>query len=72
MNPYDLPNLAKSTHYMRQFKYSKDIYTHIHAIATTMVEAGRIPEEIRQSLTQIYTEQGVSTDSPFVDRKPQV
>jgi hypothetical protein len=24
--PYDLPNLAKSTFYMRSFKFSKDLY----------------------------------------------
>lgn len=70
VNPYDLPNLAKSTHYMRSFKYSQDIYSHIHATASTMLRAGRIPEDVRQLLTQIYTEHGMLSDSPFVDGKP--
>jgi hypothetical protein len=35
---YDLPNLAKSSLYMRNFKYSKDIYSHVHAKAMTMYQ----------------------------------
>lgn len=27
----DLINLAKSTHYMRNFKFTKDLYSHVHA-----------------------------------------
>ena len=33
---HDLPNLAKSTFYMRNFKHSRDIYSHVHATAVTM------------------------------------
>jgi hypothetical protein len=29
----DLPNLAKATFYMKNFKHSRDIYSHVHAAA---------------------------------------
>ena len=32
----DLVNLVKSTFYMREFKYSKDLYMHVHAKAMTL------------------------------------
>ena len=54
--PEDLPNLAKSTFYMRQFKYSKDIYMHVHAKAMTMHQNGDVPENIFEMLKLIYTE----------------
>jgi hypothetical protein len=67
----DLPNLAKSTHYMRAFKYSKDLYMQVHAKAMTMYHQGEIPSETVEFLTSIYTEQGILTDSPFVQSRVQ-
>lgn len=31
----DLTNLAKSTHYMRKFEHTKDLYSHVHAESVT-------------------------------------
>jgi hypothetical protein len=33
----DLPNLAKSTFYMRDFNYSRDVYMHVHSKAMVML-----------------------------------
>ena len=38
--PEDLPNLAKSSHYMRNYKYSVDLYSQVHARAMTMHSMG--------------------------------
>ena len=42
-HPEDLPNLAKSSHYMRNYKYSVDLYSHVHAQAMTMHNSGKLP-----------------------------
>lgn len=52
----DLPNLAKSTHYMRAFKYSKDLYMQVHAKALTLYHGGNLPSEVVETLKIIYTE----------------
>ena len=67
----DLPNLAKSTHYMRAFKYSKDLYMQVHAKAMTLYHGGHLPSEVVETLKIIYTEQGILTDSPFVQSRVQ-
>lgn len=47
----DLPNLAKSTFYMRDFKHSRDIYSQVHAKSMNMLYEGRVPKEIFDSLS---------------------
>jgi len=61
----DLPNLVKSSFYMRDYKYSRDVYSQVHARATVMYSQGQIPDQIYQTLAQMYSEQGVFKDSPF-------
>jgi len=39
----DLPNLAKSTKYMREFKYSKDLYVVVHAEALKVFMDKKMP-----------------------------
>ena len=46
----DLPNLVKSSFYMRNFKYSKDLYSHVHAAAVTLHDSGEIQPEIFETL----------------------
>jgi len=70
-DPEDLPNLAKSSFYMRNFNYSKDLYSQVHATAMQKHSQGQLSQEIRDTLTQIYTEQGILTDSPFVEARVQ-
>lgn len=64
--PSDLPNLAKSTKYMREFKYSRDLYSQVHATALTLHTERRLPDGVFEDLCQIYKEHGIMTDSPFV------
>lgn len=47
----DLPNLAKSTFYMRDFKHSRDIYSQVHAKSMNMFYEGRVPKDIFDSLS---------------------
>ena len=63
----DLPNLAKSTFYMRNFKYSRDIYSQVHAKACLLHGRGDMPPQIFDTLRVIYTEQGILTESPFIN-----
>ena len=65
----DLPNLVKSSFYMRDFKYSRDVYSQVHARASIMYSQGQIPDQTHQALAQMYTEQGVFKDSPFAGAK---
>lgn len=65
--PNDLPNLAKSSFYMRDFNFSKDLYSQVHAQAMTMHQKGSLPQQTVEMLKAIYTEQGILTDSPFVE-----
>ena len=37
VQPEDIPNLAKSTFYMRAFDNSSDLYSLVHAKASTML-----------------------------------
>jgi hypothetical protein len=53
--PNDLINLTKSSLYMRNFKFSKDIYSQVHATAMTMHSEGRLGQEVFKILEQIYT-----------------
>ena len=68
--PEDLPNLIKSSYYIRNFKYSKDLYAYVHATATTMFRERKIDGELYEIIKRIYTEHDILTDSPFV--KPRV
>jgi hypothetical protein len=46
----DLPNLVKSSYYMKDYKYSRDIYSQVHARATVMYSQGEIPDQVYQTL----------------------
>ena len=66
---YDLINLAKSTNYLRQFKYSRDLYAQVHAESMNKLRRGELEGEVVEALKQIYTDQGVFEDSPFVEAR---
>lgn len=51
----DLPNLVKSTFYMRNFKYSRDLYSQVHATAFNLYNSGDMPQEVFAALQEIYT-----------------
>jgi hypothetical protein len=69
--PFDLPNLAKSSHYMRSFKYTKDLYSTVHAEAMAKYQRRELDPESINILTQIFTEHDIFTDSPFVKARTQ-
>ncbi len=50
----DLPNLAKSTKYMREFKYSKDLYVLVHAEALKIYMEKKMPKNVFDDLSLIY------------------
>ena len=41
----DLYNLSKSTHYMRKFEHSRDLYSHAHAECVTRYNLRKLNEE---------------------------
>lgn len=65
----DLVNLAKSTKYMRDFKYSRDIYGLVHDAAVRLYREGRMTPQVQHDLGSIYGDHAIILDSPFVLRQ---
>ena len=65
--PTDLINLAKSTHFMRKFTHTKDLYTHVHAECLTRYNLRQLDKDEKEVLSKIFSQQGVMTESPFTN-----
>jgi hypothetical protein len=62
--------LAKGSHYMRNYKHTKDIYALVHARAMAMYSQRKLDSDVIEALEAIYTQQAVMTESPFVKARP--
>lgn len=63
--------LAKGTHYMRNFKFTKDVYALVHARAITKFSERQLDPDVITALETIYSAHQIMTDSPFVRARPQ-
>jgi len=61
----DLVNLAKSTHYMRNFDHTKDLYSHVHAECVSRFNLRQLESETKELLTKVFSSHGIMTNSPF-------
>ena len=61
----DLVNLSKSTHYMRKFDHTKDIYSHIHAECVTRFNLRKITPDEKEMLSKVFASHGIMTEFPF-------
>lgn len=61
----DLINLAKSSHYMRNFEHSRDLYSVVHAECLTRYNLRRFDPEEKEMLAKVFSSHGIMTDSPF-------
>lgn len=68
-SPIDLINLAKSTHYMRGFKHTKDLYSIVHAECVSRFNLKKFDEYEKQALSSVFSSHGIMTDSPFANVK---
>ena len=64
-NDTDLINLAKSSHYMRNFKFSKEVYSHVHAECVTRFNLKKLEEGTVDSLKNVFSSHGIMNESPF-------
>ena len=63
--------LAKGSHYMRNFKHTKDVYALVHARAMTKLGQRELEPEVIQGLENLYSQQKILSDSPFIKVRPQ-
>jgi len=61
----DLINLAKSTHYFRNFEHTRDLYSVVHAECLTRFNMRQLDSEDKEMLAKIYSSHGIMNDSPF-------
>jgi hypothetical protein len=61
----DLVNLAKSTHYLRGFEHTRDLYSVVHAEALTRFNLRQLDADEKDMLSKVYSSHGIMTDSPF-------
>jgi hypothetical protein len=62
--------LAKGSHYMRNFKHTKDLYSLVHARAVAKFADKQLDPEVIRALESIYSQHQVFSDSPFVSARP--
>lgn len=70
-NNYELINLAKSSHYFRDFKHTKELYSIVHAECVSRFNLRRLDNDVKNSLESVYTNHGIFNDSPFVKTRAQ-
>lgn len=63
--------LAKGSHYLRNYKHTKDVYALVHANAMTQLSERKLEPEVIAALEAIYSQHQLLTDSPFVKTRPQ-
>ena len=61
----DLYNLAKSTHYLRNFEHTRDLYSVVHAECLTRYNLRQLDSEEKEMLARVFSSHGIMTDSPF-------
>lgn len=54
-NEMDLVNLAKSTYYMRNFKHTRDVYSHVHAECVSRFNLKKLEDDTLEALKIIFT-----------------
>ena len=70
-NNYELINLAKSSHYFREFKHTKDLYSIVHAECVSRFNLRKLDSDVKNALESIYSNHGVFSDSPFIKTRVQ-
>ncbi|CDW83553.1 UNKNOWN [Stylonychia lemnae] len=70
-NNYELINLAKSSHYFREFKHTKELYGIVHAECVTRYNLRKLDDDVKSSLESVFSSHGIMNDSPFVKTRVQ-
>ena len=68
-DPMDLIFLVKGAFYLRNFKYTKDVYAAVHAQAMTMYKLRKLEPAHIQALSALFESHEIVSDSPFVSAK---
>lgn len=64
----DLALLVKGSHHMRKYKHASDLYSMVHAHCMERLNLKKLTEQEIEILSNMFTTQGVFTDSPFVQK----
>ena len=67
----DLILLAKGAFYLRKFGHTKDLYAQVHAKSMSKFNLRELSEQEVDIMSQLYTQHGVMSDSPFVGNRVQ-
>ena len=67
----DLILLTKGSYYMRNFKYTTDLYTLVHAEAMSKFNQKKLDPEHVKALSMLFESHKIITDSPFVQARVQ-
>ena len=65
----DLILLTKGAFYMRKFKYTKDVYSQVHAQAISKFNLRELDPDHIQALSALYESHRIITDSPFIQTR---